>query len=294
MRRGRGFGYHGRMSEPPDTSPADTPAEKNWLVLLSATEVVGPLSDEELRGYVAAGQIAADARYFRRQPSAQDAGSEADSRRRAAEDAESLREAQAEVRRLRADLEARNIEFEGERQQMAADIAKIRAESVRKDAELSTLAQADARAKESAEAVARAERDAAEARRSASDAERQRDEARLAATAAAKRAEEAERKLESVRARLASLAEDAASLSSLAAESAPSDDPVSGEAVPAALRIVPAVPATADAVVPEVVSSAPNRTATPSDLASLEARAREELERLRGTATSPQWRRRKG
>ena len=311
--------YHGRMNESPDSPPASAPA-RVWLALLSQSEVVGPLADDELRACIADGQIPAGAQFFRLQsgPDAIDraAALAADNARLA----ESLRTAEAEARRLAADVKARDIEFEGERQQMAADVSKLRAESLRKDARIETLEKSAALLQAAETARADAERRlgeceqraaslAAEAARVAS--------ARAEADALRSRADVLQSSLDAardlLRNRSTRLADLVRSLSDFAAEpvdlpDAPAPEAADAPATPAGRKTVvrPLTSGTASAEVIEPIVERPaadspgarpmESGANPggSRLAQLEARAREELAMLQSHGRSaPRWARRK-
>lgn len=311
--------YHGRMNESPDSAPASAPA-RVWLALLSQSEVVGPLADDELRACIADGQIPAGAQLFRLQsgPDAPDraAALAADNARLA----ESLRAAEAEARRLAADVKARDIEFEGERQQMAADVSKLRAESLRKDARIETL-------EKSAALLSAAETARADAERRLGECEER--AARLAAEAAGVASARAEADAlrshanalqtsldtarDLLRDRSSRLADLVRSLSDFAAEpvdfpDAPAPEAVNGPATPTGRKTV-VRPLNAAVPSEEVIEPIVERPAADSPagkpmesganpgssrLAQLEARAREELAMLqsRGHST-PRWARRK-
>ena len=303
------------MNDTPDT-PVPPAPEKDWLVLFSQSEVVGPLTDEDLRGCLASGQIPATARLFRFRASPDAEDREAALQAESAKLGEELLAQEGAVRRLQADLKARDLEFEGERQQMSADMSKLRADNLRKDARIETL-------EKSAAHIADAEKARVEAERRLRDEELR--TARLASEAAAAREE-----AEALRRRVASLQEALTaargrlrdqsrrlgevvqSLSALAAE--PSDaadeaEEVVVEAAPAAtaphkpsLRAAPRASAAPEVVTPVVEFPAKGKgssgtgaaPAPDAGLASLEARARQELDMLqkRG-ASAPSWARRK-
>ena len=302
------------MNDTPDSQPTPQ-ADKDWLVLLSQSEVVGPLSAEDLRACIADGQIPATARLFRFQASPDAEEREASLRAQAAKLGADLLAQEDAVRRLQADLKARDLEFEGERQQMSADMSKLRADNLRKNARIETLEQSTAR-------LAEVEKTQAEAERRFRDEERR--AARLASEAAAAREEVESLKrqsatlqesLDAARERLRDksrrLGEMVKTLSALAEEpdvsAAETAEAVEEPAPANAARRKPtvrAVPLSASR--PEVVEpvvelpgaeergpAGPARSA-PSGLASLEARARQELDMLqkRG-ASAPGWARRK-
>ena len=313
------------MNDSPDKRPESVAPTRDWLALLSQAEVVGPLSDDELRACLADGQIPQSARLFRFQPDL-DTGDRAAAL--AADNirlADSLRAAEAEARRLEADVKARDMEFEGERQQMAADVSKLRAESLRKDAQIETLEKNTALLAEAKTARADAERKLREcelnaARLSAAATEAEAVRAEVASLR--QRAEALQKALDAARARLrdqtARLSEVAGTLSALAAESSAAEADSTEPAIPpqnpspslpsdrkTAVRPFPAERPAAEVIEPIVERPSPSSDAvkaspkTPphaadSRLAQLEARAREELAKLgeRGGAT-PRWARRK-
>ena len=308
--------YDARMNDTPDT-PVPPAPERDWLVLLSQSEVVGPLTDEDLRGCLASGQIPATARLFRFRASPDAEDREAALQAESAKLGQKLLDQEAAVRRLQADLKARDLEFEGERQQMSADMSKLRADNLRKDARIETLEKSATRIEDAEKARADMER-------------RLRDEelrtARLASEAAGAR-EEAEalrRQMASLQDALAAarsrlrdqtrrLGEMAQSLSALATEAAGADDvaeEVVVETTPAdaaaprkpSLRAAPRAGIQPEVVTPVVerpekasaAGAGAGRPAADPALASLEARARQELDMLqkRG-ASAPSWARRK-
>ena len=307
------------MNESPDPASASAPA-RLWLALLSQAEVVGPLSDDELRACLADGQVPASAQLFRLQsgPDAPDRAAELASDN--ARLAESLRGAEAEARRLAADVKARDIEFEGERQQMAADVSKLRAESLRKDARIETLEKSAALLSAAETARTDAERRLGECEQRAADL------AAEAAGAASARAEadalrsranalqsalDAARDL--LRDRSSRLADLVRSLSEFAAEpvdipDAPAPKAATAPVPPAGRKTVvrPLASTTpSEEVIEPIVErpSAGDSAGTPPDsgahagnsrLAQLEARAREELAMLQSHGRSaPRWARRK-
>ena len=315
------------MNESHDKAPETVAPARDWLALLSQAEVVGPLSDDELRACLADGQIPASARLFHFQsgPDAVDrsASLAADNARLA----DSLRAAEAEVNRLQADVKARDMEFEGERQQMAADVSKLRAEGVRKDARIETLEKSAALLADAQSARADAERklracelDVARLSAEASDAATVRTEAETQRQRNRALQNALDAALAKLRDQATRLSDLAGSLSAIAADSAAVDiapPPEATESAPApdpaapspdrrtAIRPFPAgKPQTQDAVQPiiervtptvDAASSPRNAPRAPdARLAQLEARAREELAMLgeRG-GTTPRWARRK-
>lgn len=311
--------YHGRMNESPDSAPASAPA-RVWLALLSQSEVVGPLADDELRACIADGQIPAGAQLFRLQsgPDAPDrsAALAADNARLA----ESLRTTEAEARRLAADVKARDIEFEGERQQMAADVSKLRAESLRKDARIETLEKSAALLHAAETARAEAERRLEECEQRAAGLAAEASgaaSARAEADALRSRVDALQTTLDAarnlLRERSSRLANLVRSLSDFAAEpvalpDAPAQEAVNGPATPAGRKTV-VRPLASGTPPEEVIEPIVERSASDSPggkpmesgansggsrLAQLEARAREELAMLQSRGRSaPRWARRK-
>lgn len=285
------------MNETPQTP--QTTAEKDWLALSSLTEVFGPFTHEELKGYVAAGQIQPDARFFQRQPTLE--GSEerlAALADRAAAAEGRLRDAEADVARLAADVKAKDLEFEGERQQLSADLSKVRAELLRRDAELETLRKRDARLatleKANMELETRVREAEQRAAAATSSAER---EARLQK----ERADRLDASLQALRAayqdrarRLESLVE---SLRSVAAEPPPAEEPLADapadkSAAPALRPVSPRRSVEDAEIIVAPPAPAPKAAAQGgAHLASLEAQAQQELSRLRerGGGALPRW-----
>lgn len=289
------------MNDSPQTP--QTTVEKDWLALSSLTEVFGPFTHEELKSYVAAGQIQPDARFFQRQPSLDGCEVRLASLAHRATDAEDrLRAADANVARLTADVKAKDLEFEGERQQLSADLSKVRAELLRRDAELETLRRHEARLAELEKANVELEARVQEAEQQASatvaaserEARRQKERAdRLDAALQALRAAFQDRAR-----RIGALTE---TLRSLAAETPPEEPPADAPAASAAPALRPVSPrrAVEDAEIivgppasqPVKDSASKSTVQGGAQLASIEAQAQQELARLRerGGGSLPRW-----
>ena len=274
------------MNASESPSPANAGAgAKDWLALQSSASVFGPFTQEELRGYVASGQIEEAAQFFQRQASLGGVGEQLSGWVRRATDAEErLAAAEAEVDRLKSDLEAKGIEAEGERQQWQADLAKVRAEGLRKDAEIDSLRRERGRQEGWKEALAALEVRAAEAERGLSEKASQVATAKEEAHRWQEKAEAAEKALQEERekfGRRVAAAMDA--LKAIATEASPVESVEEAEVVEAETvesKVTSSAPGTvADAEEVEAVpESAP---AGQLRLASLEAQARQELARLR-------------
>ena len=294
LREGTKVGYDCGMSE---TSPHANPAEadeKNWLALLSSTEVFGPFTYAELKGYLESGQIAATAQFFRKEGSLEGAESRVESLvRRAAEAEERFRGAEAESTRLGADLKAKDLEFEGERKQMSADVAKLRADIVRRDAEIETL-------RKSVERLDGLEKERLGLETKALEAERSGQEWKARAERLEAEVAELRRAAQERGRRIAELA---TSLRELAEEGVPQAEPEGGAprrpgpglAKKPSRRVEPAVHPIEEVEVVEPEPAAPGTGSDGARLASLEAQAQEELARLRsrnGGVAMPRWSRR--
>lgn len=113
--------------------------EMDWLVLISQEEVLGPFAFTALEVLRSAGHIPADAHVFRRQtsPVSGSQGMQLVQRTLSAE--AQRREVETANKRLEADLEAKDLEFDAERQQHASEASLLRAEALRRDAEITAL-----------------------------------------------------------------------------------------------------------------------------------------------------------
>lgn len=301
------------MNESNSSAIPPEAGEKNWLALSSSTEVFGPFTQEELKAYVEAGQIVATAQFFQRQATLEGADAQIGPlMRRVAEAEERQRSAESTVSRLEADLKAKDLEFEGERQQMLADLSKLRAECLRKDADVESLRKVAAH-------VADLEKARIELETKTRECERRM--AALAAEAATAQAgvEAAERKGREQIARLEArlknveaaygergrrLAELAESLRTLAGEpfpDVPTEDIVAEEVSSSGptLRAKPKVSDVVEdveVIEPEPKAKAPSGGASgDARLASLEALAQQELARLQsqGGGGMPRWARKR-
>lgn len=113
--------------------------EMDWLVLISQEAVMGPFAFAALEVLRASGHIPQEAQVFKRQ-AAPAAGSQGMQLVQRAVSAEAhRREAEGEVQRLKANVKAKELEFDAERQQLAAESSRLRADLLRRDAEISSL-----------------------------------------------------------------------------------------------------------------------------------------------------------
>ncbi len=293
LREGTEVGYDCDMSE---TSPHANPAEageKSWLALLSSTEVFGPFTYAELKSYLESGQIAATAQFFRKEASLEGAESRVESLvRRAAEAEERFRGAEAESTRLGADLKAKDLEFEGERKQMSADVAKLRADIVRRDAEIETL-------RKSVERLDGLEKERLGLETKALEAERSGQEWKARAERLEAEVSELRRTAQERGRRIAELATSLRELAEDGAQAEPDGEaprrPGPGMAKKPSRRVEPVVHPIEEAEVVEPEQAASGAGSGGARLASLEAQAQEELVRLRsrgGGVAMPRWSRR--
>ena len=278
------------MNASESPSPANAGAgAKDWLALQSSASVFGPFTQEELRGYVASGQIEETAQFFQRQASLGGVGEQLSGWVRRATDAEErLAAAEAEVERLKSDLEAKGIEAEGERQQWQADLAKVRAESLRKDAEIESLRRERGRQEGWKETLAALEVRTVEAERALSEKASQ-------VAAATEEAHRWQEKAEAAEKALRAKCEEfgrrvAAAMDALKALAQEGNPPAETVEVVEAEVVSDKASADASGTVAdaeEVEAVTENPPGGQKRLASLEAQARQELARLKAQGGKP-------
>lgn len=190
------------MSDSPDTSPAPAP-DRDWLVLLSPTEVVGPISGTDLRSWIESGQVPASARLFRFEPTGLNSDGGTSSGEEAIRLGEALRNAESRAMQLNADLQAKDLALGEERQRserLAAEARQQVAEAQRKVEEAQrNIDEACQQATEAQRQIETARQDAEEARNQANEAQGQIEAARQDAEEARKQADEAKRQAETAR-----------------------------------------------------------------------------------------------